>query len=201
MGRSETCGCGTGFESRRWLSLDPCGIFGICLSWGVHLYAIAIIPFHLLSNSPLSAIVYYAAYVPSAILAMASLYMASSTDPGSVPLGARPLVTVRRAGSMCSTSSEQSGGGGGGGQTAAAENGNSNNNINSTQPLQPQQPRQQQQRAIRRCHKCLDNFKPPRAHHDSVTGRCIVKFDHFCPWGACFFFLNNISRSSVSLPD
>eukprot|EP00545_Synedropsis_sp_CCMP1620_P013942 CAMPEP_0119006392 /NCGR_PEP_ID=MMETSP1176-20130426/2270_1 /TAXON_ID=265551 /ORGANISM="Synedropsis recta cf, Strain CCMP1620" /LENGTH=322 /DNA_ID=CAMNT_0006958301 /DNA_START=231 /DNA_END=1199 /DNA_ORIENTATION=- len=38
------------------------------------------------------------------------------------------------------------------------------------------------QRAIRRCAKCNDNFKPPRAHHDSVTGRCIVKFDHYCPW-------------------
>jgi DHHC palmitoyltransferase len=36
--------------------------------------------------------------------------------------------------------------------------------------------------SIRRCHKCGDNFKPPRAHHDSVTGRCIVKLDHYCPW-------------------
>lgn len=34
-------------------------------------------------------------------------------------------------------------------------------------------------RGIRRCRKCNDNYKPPRAHHDSVTGRCIVKFDHF----------------------
>lgn len=38
------------------------------------------------------------------------------------------------------------------------------------------------QRGIRRCRKCNDNFKPARAHHDSVTGRCIVKMDHFCPW-------------------
>lgn len=52
-------------------------------------------------------------------------------------------------------------------------------------------------RGIRRCRKCQDNYKPPRAHHDSVTGRCIVKMDHFCPWvgnavGALnhkFFFL------------
>lgn len=35
---------------------------------------------------------------------------------------------------------------------------------------------------MRRCPKCGENFKPGRAHHDSVTGRCIVKFDHFCPW-------------------
>mmetsp|Transcript_7813 Transcript_7813/g.10902 ORF Transcript_7813/g.10902 Transcript_7813/m.10902 type:complete len:393 (+) Transcript_7813:244-1422(+) len=31
------------------------------------------------------------------------------------------------------------------------------------------------------CHRCVA-YKPPRAHHDSVTGRCIVKLDHFCPW-------------------
>ena len=37
-------------------------------------------------------------------------------------------------------------------------------------------------RGIRRCRKCNDNYKPSRAHHDSVTGRCIVKMDHYCPW-------------------
>lgn len=37
-------------------------------------------------------------------------------------------------------------------------------------------------RGVRRCRKCHDNYKPARAHHDSVTGRCIVKMDHFCPW-------------------
>ena len=45
----------------------------------------------------------------------------------------------------------------------------------SQQELRPQ-------RGTRRCHKCNDNYKPPRAHHDSVTGRCIVKLDHYCPW-------------------
>lgn len=37
-------------------------------------------------------------------------------------------------------------------------------------------------KGVRRCRKCRNNYKPPRAHHDSVTGRCISKFDHFCPW-------------------
>ena len=31
------------------------------------------------------------------------------------------------------------------------------------------------------CHRC-GAYKPPRAHHCSVTGRCIVKLDHYCPW-------------------
>jgi hypothetical protein len=37
-------------------------------------------------------------------------------------------------------------------------------------------------RGVRRCGTCNDNYKPQRAHHDSITGRCIVKMDHFCPW-------------------
>jgi hypothetical protein len=36
-------------------------------------------------------------------------------------------------------------------------------------------------RKRRWCSRCKA-FKPQRAHHDSVTGRCIVKLDHYCPW-------------------
>jgi len=36
-------------------------------------------------------------------------------------------------------------------------------------------------RKRRFCSRCKA-FKPARAHHDSVTGRCVVKLDHFCPW-------------------
>lgn len=31
------------------------------------------------------------------------------------------------------------------------------------------------------CVKC-NQFKPPRAHHCSECGRCIVKMDHHCPY-------------------
>mmetsp|Transcript_2506 Transcript_2506/g.3686 ORF Transcript_2506/g.3686 Transcript_2506/m.3686 type:complete len:331 (-) Transcript_2506:183-1175(-) len=34
---------------------------------------------------------------------------------------------------------------------------------------------------ITMCAKC-DSFKPPRAHHCRVCGRCIVRMDHHCPW-------------------
>lgn len=33
----------------------------------------------------------------------------------------------------------------------------------------------------RQCNRCA-NFKPDRAHHCSVCGRCIIKMDHHCPW-------------------
>ena len=96
-------------------------------------------------------------------------------------MGARPFVTVKRASSATLGGSTHSKGGA------------NNNRV----------------RALRRCHKCNDNFKPGRAHHDSVTGRCIVKFDHFCPWvgnavvssagtGTCLsFFVINSNHVSV----
>lgn len=31
------------------------------------------------------------------------------------------------------------------------------------------------------CNIC-DTFKPPRAHHDKISNRCISRFCHFCPW-------------------
>jgi hypothetical protein len=171
--------------------LDVCGTLGITCTLSVHLFALTTIACHLIEASLFSTTVFLLLYTPLAVLALASLYMAWATDPGAVPMGARPLVTIKRA--------------------ASAEN---------------QQANASRQRALRRCHKCNDNFKPSRAHHDSVTGRCIgesscflqslgvmgtisfyrclldclailsesvthhcpslsystVKFDHFCPW-------------------
>ncbi|KAI4327072.1 hypothetical protein L6164_019573 [Bauhinia variegata] len=34
---------------------------------------------------------------------------------------------------------------------------------------------------IRYCRKC-NQFKPPRCHHCSLCGRCILKMDHHCIW-------------------
>ncbi|KAG7339079.1 DHHC palmitoyltransferase [Nitzschia inconspicua] len=148
-GRKDLCGArlGTSFEARRWLSLDPCGFLGISMSFSAHAFAFTVIAWHLIAGSLVATAVFVLLYVPSVVLAITSLFMAWTTDPGAVPLGARPLVTVKRAAS---------------GELMATQG--------------------QRNRALRRCHKCNDNFKPNRAHHDSVTGRCIVKFDHFCPW-------------------
>jgi len=193
MGRSHLCGLlGTDFEVKRWLSLDPCGLLGITFSYGVHIFALVVIVRQLLSHSLVFATLFYALYVPCAALALISLFMASTTDPGAVPMGARPLVTVtvRRANSASSetassppppnddatlsadpASSPSSSG--------LSSPPTTTNDTTSTTRL----PRTlQQRRGVRRCHKCGDNYKPPRAHHDSVTGRCIVKFDHYCPW-------------------
>ena len=162
-GRKDCFGArfGTTFEARRWLSLDPCGLFGITLSTSVHLFACYVITSHLIEGSLFSTAIYILLYIPSLLLALASLFKAWSTDPGATPMGARPLVTVKRAasGEISETNSRRD-------------------------------------RAMRRCHKCNDNFKPARAHHDSVTGRCIVKFDHF--W--CVIQKENYEKWLVAVP-
>lgn len=33
----------------------------------------------------------------------------------------------------------------------------------------------------RECYKCK-GVKPPRTHHCSTCGRCVLKMDHHCPW-------------------
>ena len=43
----------------------------------------------------------------------------------------------------------------------------------------------------RYCKKCKQ-IKPPRAHHCSVCGRCVLKMDHHCPWvGNCVGYNNH----------
>jgi palmitoyltransferase len=35
--------------------------------------------------------------------------------------------------------------------------------------------------SYRYCRACR-NIKPPRAHHCSVIGACVLHYDHYCPW-------------------
>lgn len=174
-GRQECCGYGTSYEAMHWRTLDACGLFGVSFSWLVHFYALAVNGGLLISNSILACSIYFAMYIPTAMLAMMSLYKAWTTNPGAVPMGARPLTIVRRA-------STQSFNGGDASSAGGNSNGNTDNNNNIPATTSSRR------RGVRRCHKCDDNYKPPRAHHDSVTGRCIVKFDHFCPWYVCTLF-------------
>jgi len=45
--------------------------------------------------------------------------------------------------------------------------------------------------SFRFCKKCK-LIKPPRAHHCSFCGRCVLKMDHHCPWvGSCVGFNNH----------
>ncbi|CAD7941236.1 unnamed protein product [Amoebophrya sp. A120] len=38
--------------------------------------------------------------------------------------------------------------------------------------------------------KC-EVWKPPRSHHDSITGRCVLRMDHYCPFTGNVIAVNN----------
>ena len=155
MGRKDIYAiCGTSFRARRWLTLDIGGMICVTFSFSIHAFALYVISTRLVQDSFLSLIIFSCMYCPAAAMALISLFVAWTTDPGAVPYGARPLEP------SAATTDEP----------CQLEEGRTNTSAVSTT-----------RRGIRRCRKCNDNYKPPRAHHDSVTGRCIVKLDHFCP--------------------
>mmetsp|Transcript_4947 Transcript_4947/g.6823 ORF Transcript_4947/g.6823 Transcript_4947/m.6823 type:complete len:501 (-) Transcript_4947:355-1857(-) len=209
MGRSELCNSfiGTTFHAKRWLSVDPCGLCCVTLSFGLHSYALYAISSSLISNSIASQLVFGILYAPAAALALTSLFMAWTTDPGAVPMGAKPLDVdygedEDEENPKDTTATGEEGGfvdeeriNAGGGATAngdgpvdretamSAAGGGGSSAATVTAPGgSPTKKKKKAKRGIRRCRKCNDNYKPPRAHHDSVTGRCIVKMDHYCPW-------------------
>lgn len=55
----------------------------------------------------------------------------------------------------------------------------------------------------RYCAKCK-SIRPPRAHHCSICGRCVLRMDHHCPWvGNCValynhkYFLNFVLHAAI----
>ena len=154
MGRSSINNyIGTDFNTKHWLSLDPCGLICVSFSYSLHLFSLFASGFTLISHHLTAQLLYGILYVPFSFLSLWSLYKASTTNPGAVPMGARPFPS--------NLSSENS--------SIQTERDYNNGGL-------------RRRRGIRRCRKCNDNYKPSRAHHDSVTGRCIVKMDHYCPW-------------------
>ncbi|XP_010540019.1 PREDICTED: probable protein S-acyltransferase 13 [Tarenaya hassleriana] len=76
------------------------------------------------------------------------------TDPGGVPPGWRPELDIEKSDPSQPGNSEAS-------QSLAVAD-----------PLS---------HGVRYCRKC-NQYKPPRCHHCSVCGRCILKMDHHCVW-------------------
>lgn len=162
---------GTSFDVQRWLSLDNCGLICITLSFSFLTYALIEVYTRLLSNDTVARVIFGVFYAPFTVLSMTSLFMAWTSNPGAVPMGARPLKEDLDL--EANNGNNES-------KTANNDAGTVTSNNEEQKAVPPK--RSKPKRGIKRCRKCNDNFKPPRAHHDSVTGRCIVKMDHFCPW-------------------
>ena len=180
--------CGTSFTARHWLSLDPCGLLCATLVWMLHVFSWGILWDSMIGSFVPAQVLFYGCYSPIMLLAFYCHYQTWSTDPGSVPFGAKPYegnlrdnnenskmenqpkhrVTSESGESLLTSSSEDES------RSSIGSRPNSHLGVLTYAQRFP--------RGVRRCKKCHGNFKPARAHHDSVTGRCIVKLDHFCPW-------------------
>lgn len=80
-----------------------------------------------------------------------------TTDPGAVPRDAHPL------------------------PTDAEEHDFEANLVKSSEYSEiPSTSNNSEQKFKKYCRKCKA-FKPSRAHHCSICGRCIIKMDHHCP--------------------
>ena len=148
-----------------------------------------------------------------ACLAIASHWYAMTTDPGSVPPDAQPIITVpdettdRKNDKNITTTHNNNNN---------TENNTldhtKNNNNNTNTALQnylleppPSPSRSIATTAVKRvCRRCK-SYKPYRAHHCSICQRCIIKMDHHCPWinncvgiGNHKYFLLFIFYTSVS---
>jgi palmitoyltransferase len=166
---------GTDFTSTHWLCLDICGSICASLTLFLHFFSYYNLLVHGLSPdvwggmdertgapaspSQTASLLRYSAIIAATALgalAVTAHVAAMLTNPGAVPANALPL--PHHLQSLCTHLHKQN--------------------------LPNAAARKEYYRSLhaKQCHKCSDNFKPPRSHHCSVTSRCITKLDHFCPW-------------------
>ena len=169
--------CGTQPRHEHWLNWSVRGIVIAMSTYALHAYAMYVVTCILLppwmmtneKEQPRSlsyeGYIHAVAFVTISVLAIASHFIAMTTDPGSVPPDAKPLYKAK------STLMDA---------TTADQNKLTEGSSAEPAPCNAVDMHEVPQKSCtcRQCH----SFKPPRAHHCSVCNRCIVKMDHHCPW-------------------
>ncbi len=163
--------CGTGFGTRQWINLEPCGLLCGMMTWVLLLFGMyatskyVIIPwlgygvmgmFHLFSFNGASLFGVYCHM------------MTMLTDPGSVPKESVPLADDESEHNFKAVTMEA------GGRNREIDG----NRIRSSSQAHIPVIVRKYRKFCKRCKA----FKPSRAHHCSICGRCVVKMDHHCPW-------------------
>ena len=152
--------CGTSPFDEHWLNKDCCGLFCAFLTYCLHAYGVytvclILIPPWMSSLDEngvrsLNFMGHFHRLMFSlvAVLAVAAHFKAMTTDPGTVPPDAIPVIEEKNNVTEETLSNGESDG------------------LLATTP----------RKAKRLCRRC-NTFKPKRAHHCSVCKRCIIKMD------------------------
>jgi DHHC palmitoyltransferase len=147
--------CGTGPFDDNWLNLDCCGLFCALITYGLHLYAIYAVCLVLLppwmsdtDDEGVRHLSWMGHFTRLSFSATAVLAMAAHFKAMTTDPGAVPPDAAPLEEPMVASPTESE-------------------SANEASP---------QQRGKRLCRRCK-TFKPKRAHHCSVCGRCIIKMD------------------------
>lgn len=160
--------CGTSFKSKRWMNCEPCGVICGFMTWVLLLFGMyattycVILPW---MGTSYLGICNMIAFNGISILGMYCHLAAMTTDPGSVPRDALPMLDDVQE--LDYKQSIVEGG---------AQHYSNRQRSASQAHVVP---------SIKKfkkfCKRCKA-FKPQRAHHCSICGRCVIKMDHHCPW-------------------
>lgn len=158
----------TSCSSNYWLNMDICGLICGLISDVIILYGMAvfssivIVPWY---GYSIVGVIHLILFNSIGLLAMISHFRAMTTDPGSVPRDALPLLNDEEELDYEIL-----------GKNIALSP------VASHGPIDIQGKRQQMQQVTpykKFCRRCR-GFKPARAHHCSICNRCIVKVSIFC---------------------
>ena len=152
--------CGTSPFDENWLNLDCCGLFCAFITYCLHMYGVyavcmVLLPPWMSTTDDVTGIrsltfmghFHRLGFTLVAVMASYAHFKAMTTDPGAVPPDAMPLSEQQKNNNQI------------------IENGENNGDVTK--------PSRKGKKLCRRCNA----YKPKRAHHCSVCGRCIIKMD------------------------
>jgi palmitoyltransferase len=149
---------GTHNGNKYWVNLEPCGLFCGLVSWFIILFGMYAVTIDVIKpwlGFSVFGIFNVILYNFLSIMTIYSHFLTMTSDPGSVPFDALPLLDDQQEKDV----------------EAAIE-------LESNLDIDPIHTTRKYKKWCKKCNA----FKPKRSHHCSICGRCIIKMDHHCPW-------------------
>eukprot|EP00606_Chrysophyceae_sp_TOSAG23-5_P000389 GSChrysophyteH2.ASY1.ANO1.221.1 assembled CDS len=153
MPPSKKKACGTSFGTKQWINLEPCGLICGMMTWVLVIFG--------MYGTTLYVIIPWLGY--DSVLGLFHLFLFNGSSIFTIYCHGATMLTdpgsVPKDGvPLANDTTEQDF------KAVTMESGG-----------------KQREKYRKFCKRCK-GFKPSRAHHCSICGRCVVKMDHHCPW-------------------